>query len=142
VQSHGTCCSTLTEKNCTKSAARPSTSDSSGRLERNTSPSAYSSLPMPFELCLARTLLKYYYQKRTAFPVLDQSACSILAPYFPAGNAVRFQYRTYEIRKPKTRNASRFRRLTLVKLLNLITPDPDKSILQLFAESDISTVLV
>jgi hypothetical protein len=95
------------------------------------------------EETLCEGLLKYYYQKRNAFPVLDQSAYSILAPYFPAGNAVRFQYRTYEIRKPKTRNASRFRRLTLVKLLNLITPDPDNGmILLLLAESHISIVFV
>jgi hypothetical protein len=31
------------------------------------------------------------------------------------GNALRFSYRTNKIRKPKTRNASRFRRLALVQ---------------------------
>ncbi|KAH7183950.1 hypothetical protein DER44DRAFT_834980 [Fusarium oxysporum] len=53
--------------------------------------------------------------KRIAFPVFDQSPSIILAPYFPDGNALRFSYRTNEIRKPKTRNVSRFHRLTLVK---------------------------
>jgi hypothetical protein len=45
-----------------------------------------------------------------------------LAHIFPGGNALRFLYHTYKIRKPKTRNASRFRRLTLVEF-NLTTPD-------------------
>ncbi|KAI8415992.1 hypothetical protein FOFC_02300 [Fusarium oxysporum] len=79
-------------------------------------------------LCAEETsaaLLKNYRQKRIAFPVFGQSSCSIFAPYFPDGNALRFLYCTHEIRKPKTRNASRFRRLTLV-VFNLTTSDLKK----------------
>jgi hypothetical protein len=63
---------------------------------------------------MVRALLKNYRQKRIAFPIFDQSSSIIFAPYFLDGNALRFLYCTHEIRKPKTRNASRFRRLTLV----------------------------
>jgi hypothetical protein len=39
---------------------------------------------------------------------------------FPDGNALRFPYRTYKIRKPKTRNALCFRRLTLVVVVVVV----------------------
>lgn len=89
------------------------------------------------------SLLKNYQQKRIAFPVFDQSPSSILALYFPDGSALRFLDSTHEIRKLKTRNASRFCRLTLIKLLSLITPDPNNGmILLLLAGSDIPIVFV
>ncbi|KAJ9419271.1 hypothetical protein QL093DRAFT_1443736 [Fusarium oxysporum] len=61
--------------------------------------------------------------KRIAFPVFDQLSSSISPHISPDGNALRFSYRPNEMRKPKTRNASRFRRLTLVESNNLTTAE-------------------
>jgi hypothetical protein len=47
---------------------------------------------------------------------------------FPDGNALRFSYCANEIRKPKTRNASRFRRLTLVEFNSFTTRDLNNNI--------------
>jgi hypothetical protein len=71
----------------------------------------------PYSRIISRNALRFF--------VFDQSPSSIFAPYFPDGNALRFLYRTHEMRKPKTRNASRFRWLTLVQF-NLTTPDIKK----------------
>ncbi|KAH7233766.1 uncharacterized protein BKA55DRAFT_142030 [Fusarium redolens] len=46
---------------------------------------------------------------------------------FPEGNALRFSHHANEIRKPKTRNASHFRRLTIVKY-NSFTTDLNNNI--------------
>jgi hypothetical protein len=68
----------------------------------------------PYSSIIVRNALRFLF--------LTNHRLERLTHIFPGGNALRFLHRTTEIRKPKTRNATRFRRLTLVEF-NLTTPD-------------------
>ncbi|EGU75252.1 hypothetical protein FOXB_14237, partial [Fusarium oxysporum f. sp. conglutinans Fo5176] len=65
---------------------------------------------------------KNYQQKRIAFLLLTNQRLVSSPHISPDGNALGFPYRAHGIRKPKIRNASRFRRLTLVKFNSIIRP--------------------
>jgi hypothetical protein len=63
-------------------------------------------LPLLFHSRITRNALRFLF--------LTNHRLELSPHISPDGNALRFSYRTNEIRKPKRRNASRFRRLTLL----------------------------